>query len=162
MKPWNERPIEQRTLLNPAFIAALLTETATGHHRESNRPLPFAFAFIAVPVVMHQPTRDALPTKISTSMYVWLERNPEARSHIPEFARQFVPHTTEAIRIGVASRAMQFGRDGGLVPIGLDRAPRGSQTAEVRACRDRARFVGRWLSKAGDPATALAAWGLAT
>jgi hypothetical protein len=159
VKTWTSRPIEHRTLLNPAFLAVIVTDVASGHDTESNRPLPFVLAFLAVPIVLHEPTREALPT-IATSMYAWLDRHPEARVHIPPLARQFVPLTREAIRFGVRRGTLGFASDGGLVAIALSRARRNTQTADLLRCRDRARFTGRWLSRSGDPGTALASWGL--
>lgn len=73
MKPWDLRPIEQRTLLNPAFLAVLIAETARGHLDEGAEPLPFALTFLAVPLVVHEPTREALPTiATSSDLYVRL------------------------------------------------------------------------------------------
>jgi hypothetical protein len=159
MKTWTQRPIEHRTLLNPAFLAAIVTDAATGHDTESGRPLPFALAFLTVPVVLHEPTREALPT-IATSMYAWLDRRPQARVQIPTLARQFVPLTREAIRFGVARGALNFAAGGSLAAVPLAKPGRNTQTAELRRCRERARFTGRWLARAGDPGTVLASWGL--
>lgn len=159
MKTWSERPVEHRTLLNPAFLAVVVNEVATGHHTESDRPLPFVLAFLAVPVVLHEPTREALPT-IATSVYAWLDSRPQARVHIPPLARQFAPHTREALRFGVLHGALQFTENGSLIPGVLAKPAPNTQTTELRRCRDRARFTGRWLSRAGDTGTILAAWGL--
>ena len=159
MNTWPQRPIEHRTLLNPAFLATIVAEVATAYATEGGRPLPFALAFLAVPVVLHEPTREALPT-IATSMYTWLDRNPQARVHIPPLARQFVPHTREAISFGARAGALEFATAGCLTAIPLARPRRGTQTSDLRRCRDRARFTGRWLARAGDSGTILASWGL--
>jgi hypothetical protein len=159
VRAWANRPIELRTLLNPAFLAVILIEAAAGHQTESARPLPFALAFLAVPVVLHEPTRESLPT-IATSMFTWLDRQPQARVLIPPLARQLVPHTREALRFGAARHAISIGRDGSLTPGELRKPARGAQSDELRRVRDRARFTGRWLARAGDPATILSSWGL--
>lgn len=159
MKPWATRPIEQRTLLNPAFLSVLVTEAAVGYKTESDCALPFALAFLTIPIVLHGPTREALPT-IATSMYAWLERRPQARVHIPPLAQQFVPHTREAIRFGAKHGAVTIAPGGSLVANDLNPAARGAQTADLRQCRVKAQFAGRWLARAGDPGTVLAAWGL--
>lgn len=160
MKSWSQRPIEHRTLLNPAFLAVIVAEAVRGHEEESGRPLAFALAFLVVPVVLHEPTREALPT-IATSVFAWLDRQPQARVHIPPLASQFVPHTREAIRFGVRRGALEFAADGSLAAnVALAKPRRKTQTADLRRCRDRAHFVGRWLGRAGDPGTVLASWGL--
>jgi hypothetical protein len=159
MKPWNLRPIEHRTLLNPAFLAVLVAEAARGHLDERAAELPFALAFLVVPLVVHEPTRESLPT-IATSMYAWLQRHPEARVHIPSLAVEFAPPTREAIRFGGRRGALTFAPRGALAAGALAKAKRGTQTADLVRCRARAHFTGRWLARAGDPGTVLAAWGL--
>ena len=158
-RTWTQRPIEHRTLLNPAFLAVIVTEAAFGYEGESSRPLPFALAFLTVPIVLHEPTREALPT-IATSLFAWLDRRPQARVDIPPLARQFVPLVREAIRFGLARGALEFGAGGALSAVALAKSGRKMQTLEVRRCRDRARFTGRWLARADDPGTVLASWGL--
>jgi hypothetical protein len=159
MKRWDFRPIEQRTLLNPAFLAVLVAEVARGHIDERAAPLPFALAFLAVPLVVHEPTRQAMPT-IATSMYAWLKQRPEALVHIPPLAVDFAPPVREAIRFGTRHGALAFAARGAIANRPLAKAPRGAQTTDVIRCRQRARFIGRWLARAGDPGTILSAWGL--
>lgn len=129
MKPWSQRPIEHRTLLNPAFLALLVTEAARGYVDERAAPLPFAFAFLAVPLVVHEPTRESMPT-ISTSMFAWLQRHPQARVYIPPLAVQFVAPVREAA-VGCSSR-----RDRLHSPW-RPRAPTANQTRS--RCADRRR-----------------------
>jgi hypothetical protein len=159
VKPWSQRPIEHRTLLNPAFLALLVTEAARGYVDERAAPLPFALAFLAVPLVVHEPTRESMPT-ISTSMFAWLQRHPQARVYIPPLAVQFVAPVREAVRLGARHGAIAFTARGALDPRPLTKPARGAQTGDVLRCRDRAHFVGRWMARAGDPGTVLAAWGL--
>jgi hypothetical protein len=159
VKPWSQRPIEQRTLLNPALLAVLIAEAARGYGDERETPLPFALAFLAVPLVVHEPTRESLPT-ISTSMFAWLQRRPQARVHIPPLAVQFVSPVREAIRLGARHGALTIAAHGGLVAGPLAKPRRGAQTADLLRSRKRAHFVGRWMARAGDPGTVLSAWGL--
>ncbi|MGN6373670.1 MAG: three component ABC system middle component [Solirubrobacteraceae bacterium] len=159
MTPWNRRPIELRTLLNPAFLAVLVAEAARGHLDERATELPFVLAFLVVPLVVHESTRESLPT-IATSMYTWLQRHPEARVHIPPLAVEFAPPVREAIRFGGRHGALRFASHGALAARPLAKAKRGTQTADLVRCRERAHFTGRWLARAGDPGTVLAAWGL--
>lgn len=160
MKHWDLRPIEHRTLLNPAFLAVLITEIARGHIDERATPLPFALAFLAVPLVVHEPTREAMPT-IATSMYAWLKERPEALVHIPPLAVDFAPLVREAIRFGTRHGALAFAARGALAAgPPLAKARRGAQTADLVRCRSRAHFTGRWLARGGDPGTVLSTWGL--
>jgi hypothetical protein len=159
MRRFDLRPVEHRTLLNPAFLAVIVADAARGHLDERSAPLPFALAFLAVPLVVHEPTRETLPT-IATSMYAWLQQRPEARVHIPPLAVEFGPMTREAIRFGVRHGALTFAPRGALNAGRLNKARRDAQTSDVIRCRKRARFIGRWFARAGDSGTVLAAWGL--
>jgi hypothetical protein len=159
MKHWGLRPIEHRTLLNPAFLAVLVAEVARGHIDERAAPLPFALAFLAVPLVVHEPTREAMPT-IATSMYAWLQQRPEALVHIPPLAVDFAAPVREAIRFGTRHGALAFAPRGAIANGALVKTRRGAQTTDLIRCRQRAHFTGRWLARAGDPGTVLSAWGL--
>ncbi len=159
MKRFHLRPIEHRTLLNPAFLAVLIAEASRGHLEERAAPLPFSLAFLAIPLVAHEETREALPT-IATSLYAWLQQRPQARVHIPPLAVEFVPMTREAIRFGARHGALTFASHGALNAGQLTKARPNVQTTDVIRCRERAHFTGRWLARAGDPGTVLAAWGL--
>jgi hypothetical protein len=159
MKTWSARPIEQRTLFNPAFLATLVHETARGHVDEAEIALPFVSVFLAVPAVLHHPTREALPT-ISTSMSVWLQRNPTARVDLPGYCRDLSPFVREALLFGTKAGALKISPDGTITPITPLAALGRNGSPEVTRCRKRAYFMGRWIARAGDPVTVLALWGL--
>lgn len=159
MRPWSQRPLEEVGLLNPAFLAVLVNEAATGHHDEGGTALPFPLAFLAVPVVIHEPTRAALPYTVRTSVDTWLQRQPAARVTIPPLAAELVPWIREAIRFGMRRGALGV-EHGGVTLTSLGRRPPRSSTQDLDLCRDRARHVGRWFARAGDPHTTLALWGL--
>jgi hypothetical protein len=157
---WAERPAEERSLLNPAFLALLLRDAAAGHLEEHGDGLPFVLAFLGLPLVLHARTRDILPTSVATSVPAFLVQHPETRVQVPPVAVQLAPSVREAIRFAVRHNALRLGSRGALTPEAARRAPRGMNTEDVRACRDRARFVGRWFGRAGDPVTVLTSWGL--
>lgn len=159
MRPWVQRPLEEAGLLNPAFLAVLVNEAAAGHHEEGGTALAFPLAFLAVPVVVHEPTRAALPHTVRTSVDTWLQRQPVARVTIPPLAAELVPWVREAIRFGMRRGALQI-EGGGVRAAPLGRKPPRSSTPDLDLCRDRARHVGRWFARAGDPYTTLALWGL--
>ena len=74
-KIWSERPIEIAHLLNPAFCSTLLFESITGYKQENGSGMPFATAFLVLPVVLHKPTRDHLPKSIATKLHAWIQDN---------------------------------------------------------------------------------------
>ncbi|MGK2954622.1 MAG: three component ABC system middle component [Solirubrobacterales bacterium] len=75
---WDDRPREEARLLNPAFVAALLWACADGHGAEAGTGLPYPLSFIALPVLLHRPTRITLPSSKRTSLAAWLGAHPRA------------------------------------------------------------------------------------
>jgi hypothetical protein len=164
---WKDRPQEEASLLNPAFISTGLWSAARGYLKTDvpGRPdaLPFTLAFLVLPLVLHRQTRESLPPSTRTSVAVWASENPVLRARLPERTRTLVPFTRAA---------MLFGGTHGLLSLsGGDVVPNESWkrkvtsvladcTDEVRLCIQRADFVGRWLATAGDPLTALSLLGV--
>jgi hypothetical protein len=159
VRPWSHRPLEEVGLLNPAFIAVLVNEAAAGHQDEGGAVLPFPLAFLVVRIVVHEPTRAAVPHTVRTAVDTWLQRQPKARVTIPPLAVELVPWVREGIRFGMRRGALRV-EGGGVAAAPLRRRPPGSSTPDLDVCRDRARHVGRWFARAGDPQTTLALWGL--
>lgn len=157
---WDDRSHELRALLNPAFLAVLAWHTAAGHERERHRPLPYALTFLALPLVLHGPTRDQLPRGVATRLTAWMNDFPAARLSVAPLAKSLVPSVQEGIRTGLRHDALELSADGIRASSMLRNSPRGLTGTDVPECRKRAEFVGRWFARAGDPVTVLAAWGL--
>jgi hypothetical protein len=60
VRSWAERVVEEKNLFNPAFGAMLVAETINDFQKKTNNPLPFAVAFLILPIVLHEATRAAL------------------------------------------------------------------------------------------------------
>jgi hypothetical protein len=163
MIAWEERSIEERSLLNPCFCANLLWHAAGGYSDESDGLISLAEAFVVLPIVLHRVTRLSLPRDTRTSLAVWLQNYPLARVRISSRAQSLVPFTKEALMFAGVHEFIA------ILPDGL-KAGAGQKTAvnrtlrqssdEVRECAKRARFVGRWFAKAGDSSTVLAMLGV--
>src|SRR5262245_51328045 len=100
MSPWINRAPEERALLNPSFCACLLWQAAAGYEATSKQPLPFDLAFLVLPMVLHRATRESLPKLVKSSLAVWLDDNPLARSRVADRATLLSPHTKEAMMFG--------------------------------------------------------------
>lgn len=164
MTPWTERAPEEQALLNPAFVGLIGHQVAAGFQRESGSGLPFVLAFVAVPVVLHARTREALPGNIRTSMTAWLDAHPEALLGFPERATSLVSHVREGLLFGTRHGAVSINADGSVVPNVLPRSwvsvIRQLPSLEVHECAKSALFVGRWFGLAGPEATIMALWGV--
>jgi hypothetical protein len=165
MQPWSTRVIEEANLFNPAFCATVLAKAADEFTKKAKRPLPFAVAFLVLPVVLHRGTRMVLPGSTVTSLLPWIQEN---RAELVDFAlrvQRLRGITREALLFGVQHQTLEITGKGD-VTIGASRQSAtdrrtGLFTDEARECVDRAGFIGRWFAAAGTTATIFAAWGVA-
>lgn len=162
---WHRQPVEQMRLLNPSFMGTLLYFAASGYQqeRDDEKGLPYALAFVTLPVVLQKATREALPRGISTSLAAWLSVNPFAQVGFPDRARALAPLIRQAIAISSAGGLIQI--QGALIaPLAplkrIKRYASKSATSEVISCAKMAKFVGRWFAVSGDYSTVMALWGV--
>jgi hypothetical protein len=163
MSQWTSRPAEERALLNPSFCSCLLWQASVGYEGATHMPLPFDISFLVLPTVLHRETRESLPKVVRTSLAVWIDDNPLARSRIADRARTLVPFTKEAMMYGGLHGLFEF--QGGAISANLEWKKRiaadlKDSTDEVRSCAKRAEFVGKWLASSGSSSTVMAILGV--
>lgn len=162
--PWAERAREEANLLNPSFLAVLIERLSTGHCERAAAGIPWPLIYLGIPVVLHKPTRDALPANVNTSMAAWTRAHPLLVGALPARAQSLRPLVSEALLFGLARR--EFVREGAtlLPPARRRRRPPGltlrDPTDDFRDCATRAAFFGRWCGDSGLPATVMALWGV--
>ena len=163
MKPWNERTREEAHLLNPAFCCVTITSACSGYSESHDQPLPFALAFLVLPVILHKYTRESLPPNTRTSLPAWLQEHAEAKIGFYERLIALGPHTREAIHYGLVFDWIAIGSAGGIqriaVETSINRAIQ-TLTGDARDCVSRARFLGRWFRKMDSTETTMALWGI--
>jgi ABC-three component (ABC-3C) system Middle Component 3 len=152
---WAERPRVKATLLNPALVAVLLAAAARDYETEA-AGMPWPLAFLVPPLILHRPTRDALPRNTRTHLSTWIRRHPLLRAGFPNRAAAMVPITREGIRFGL--RAGVLARHGAALTGHLAAEP---PAGELRQLVRRAALVGRWLAKTDQPSTVFALLGVA-
>jgi len=165
MEFWPKRAVEEANLFNPAFCATLLAKAADEFAKKAGMPLPFALAFLVLPVVLHQGTREALPGSTITSLLPWIQDNREQLVDFAVRVQRLREITREAILFAAQHESLALTQQGDIV-VGPKRKSvterrTGLFTSEVRQCVDRAGFIGRWFAAAGTTATIYAAWGIA-
>lgn len=162
--PWADRAREEANLLNPAFLAQLVERLATGHRERSAAGLPWPLVYLALPVVLHKPTRDALPANVNTSMAAWTRGHPLLVGSFAARAQSLRPLVSEALLFGLTRG--EFTHDGGQLVPPPRRRRRPSAlgwrdpTDDFRDCASRSAFFGRWCADSGLPATVMALWGV--
>ncbi|MEW8441486.1 MAG: three component ABC system middle component [Candidatus Thiodiazotropha taylori] len=159
MRSWEDRTYEERHLLNPAFCSLLLWHAAKGSSKEAVSPrvsLSYLEAFLVLPLILHQQSRESLPKRLTTSMPVWIDSQPLVITALPQRARSTNDFTREAILFG--GTAGLFDIEKNSILVNEDRAKDINkilkQTSdEVRTCMKKSEFLGRWFAHTGTPET---------
>lgn len=161
MNPWNERPFEIAYLLNPAFCSLLIRESVYSYTNEEQHGLPYALAFLTLPIILHQTTRKALPDRASTRMFDWLDRHPHLKTGFAGRTKSLVPYTRESIIFGIQKDILAIETEGRLRSVNSPSQPSTwPSTSEASECQERARFLGRWYAQTGDATTIFRLWGV--
>ncbi len=149
--------MEERALLNPAFCGELLHAAA----REFGEPgLPFPLSFLVLPVVLHKHTRERLPKAVTSSIPMWLQRNPEVKIGFDQRVANTAAITREAVAFLLAHARLTVEDGGVLRAVGVVKHDQDPGSDEIKDCITKARFLGRWLRRAGTPATVYALFGI--
>jgi len=61
MIPWEHRPIEVANLFNPAFCGEVIRRCGAGYSAKLQTGMPYALAFLVLPIVLHPATRWSEP-----------------------------------------------------------------------------------------------------
>jgi hypothetical protein len=145
-----ERRDERESLLNPAFLAILLANAAQGHEKARERTMPVSLAFLIAPIVLHRPTREALPSRSNSRFGGWLDEHPVLRAGFPTRAATVRPAVQAGLRMGLRANLLEL-RDGNVRGIPPRRKKSVRLSTEVSDIFGRAKFVGGWLGGAGSP-----------
>ncbi len=156
MTPWSQRPRIPATMLNPALLAVVESAAAREYERQVAHSMPWPVAFLVAPLVMHRPTREALPRDTRTHLSTWVSRHALIRAGFPERARELVPFVREGIRFGLGNGVLSL-VDGGLRGTVRSNAGEAGLSELIKS----AALVGRWLAKTDHPPTAFALFGVA-
>jgi hypothetical protein len=169
MTAWQDRTIEQRNLLNPAFCAIVVWHLTRGYRTESTTlgvpaaGLPLELAFVGASLVLRGQTREQLPRMIASSLATWVHDHPLERSAVAKGVVVLRDTVREALLFGAQHGTLSLdGRriDANNAQTKKINAYLRASSDEVRECMRQALFVGRWLCKAGAPPTVLALLGV--
>src|SRR2546426_163924 len=96
MKRWQDRPEEVANLLNPAFCGHLIYASVQEHQTEKEKPMPYALAFLVLPLALHASTRATI--KATTRHFeVWIDGNQQIKIGLAVRARSLVPFARETL-----------------------------------------------------------------
>lgn len=140
-------------LLNPALLALLLREAADGYRSEHTSAMAWPLAFVAAPMVLHGPTRDALPRTVATHLSTWAGAHHLLVAGLPARARSLATPVRAGLRLGLRHALLEIDNAGGLLP---GRVRPGAPAGTLLQLHQSARLVGRWLGRSNEPSTVFA------
>jgi Family of unknown function (DUF6521) len=159
MTAWLDRSPVAAAMLNPALLAAVTAAATEEYVRATDEAMPWALAFLVAPLTLHRDTREALPKRASSHWTKWVSDNPVLVAGFPARAKSLTDATREGIRFGLARGAL-VADDHGSLRGGLARRARPARVGDITEVVRAAGFVGRWLTKLDQPATAFALLGV--
>ncbi len=160
--PWYQRSRETAAHFNPAFCGELLSLTVAEYRRVCHRPLPLPLAFVVLPLVLHNPTRQALPKRASAIFAVWSAEHDGILPDIAHRTLSLQPATREALLLLAQLGALKMDADG----LSLGETPLRhstrlmANTREVNDMRSAARLLGRWFAQQISPSPIMQAIGV--
>lgn len=163
MTEWTARSREEAYLLNPSFCALIAWSSAVGYRGNGDAGMPYVLPFVAVPLILHKPTRQALPRSVRTSMPAWIEENTYFRVGFAERARSLAPFVRDSLLFGTVHCLLAFDDEHRIVPAPKPRTLSGylrEGTDEVKECVKKAEFIGKWMADSGSVETTMALWGV--
>ncbi len=155
---WNERPSDYRRLLNPAFCGLLITRAVKDYEDLASQGMPLALCFLVLPMVIPTYLRDALPTVSTTSLPRWIHENPFIRVGLAHKARSLGQITRESLLFYLQRGALSVGEGEFVSAVPRKVSATGLLELEKRSSSlgdlvEKARFVGRWFARSGEPTT---------
>ena len=161
MAEWST--IEIRRLLNPMFTGAVITRAVEGYNEVAGAGFPFAYGYLVSPLVLHAPTRGALPSSVATKLLPWTERSGEIVAAIPRRAKELAPYSSKGIFAALTGGLLELTSDSQLLASRNSKLKSYSSRSgsdEVDSILKKSNFVGKWLAAAGTTATVFTALGV--
>jgi hypothetical protein len=161
MTAWRTRSRTQAAMLNPALLAVVIASAASEYERADGVAMPWPLSFLVAPFVLHRRTRDALPRSTVTHLGNWVAQNPVIHAGFGARAQSLSGVVREGLRFGLVRGSLTVD-NGGRLSGTVAARPRGTgANPELDPILTRAGFVGRWLTKVDQPATAFILLGVA-
>ncbi|MDD2700286.1 MAG: DUF6521 family protein [Sideroxydans sp.] len=156
---WNKRPTEVANLLNPAYFSMLINKVCEGYNSEAKDDLPYALAFITLPLILYPDYLEVLPKTSRTRLHIWAQQNPEILYDFAKRARALAPHIREAISFGALHEVIQLTETGKILSQPLKRAKSLVDSDSPRATAKQAYVIGKIFGQVNDVPTLFAIFG---
>ena len=159
---WQQRSRETAAHFNPAFCGELLALAVLEYDRACHKPLPLVFAFVVLPLVLHGPTRQALPKRASAIFAAWSAEHDGILPDITDRTLSLQPATREALLLLAQLGALKIEPDGvALGDFPLRHSTRlAASTREANDMRSAAKLLGRWFAQQISPSPIMQSLGV--
>jgi hypothetical protein len=151
---WMQDPTAIRATLNPALIACVIGWSAKGYYSIAGQGLPWPLAHVVASVILHSPTREALPRSTARRLLGWRRENELLLADAPRRAVALRPYVDLGLRVGLRTSTLAFE---GATLRGRARQP--SQNSELADLARSATMLGRWFAPI-PTATVMAQFGM--
>lgn len=149
-------------MLNPALLAAITASAAIRFLEAGGRAMPWYYAHLVAPLVLHRGTREALPRDTRTNLTTWVSRHPVEHAGFGQRAQSLRGAVQDGLRFGFRHHMLELNQEGGLTAsLAQGRGHTLEPNSDVHRVVTRAGFVGKWLTKIEQPATAFVILGVA-
>lgn len=155
--PWLQRSPVPAAMFNPALIAVVLAATAHQYEDKSGFPMPWPMSYLVPPMVLHEPTRTALPKTSSTSLPKWVGDQAILTAGFPARAQHLAPHVREGLRFGLREKMLELALQG--TALQCSQLPKTTKNTpgDLASIVRGAGMLGRIFARTGDAATVYAA-----
>ncbi len=149
-------------MLNPALLATLTATAALRYRDNGEHSMPWVYAFIVAPLVLHRGTRESLPRTVRANLNTWVAEHPVEHAGFRRRAVSLREVVQEGIRFGLRGGLLSVDETGGFTAsLASGRGHTLAGDSEVQRIVARAGFVGQWLTKIDQPATVFVVLGVA-
>lgn len=154
---WDVRSPVPAAMFNPALICTTIATAANQYEETSGFPMPWPLAYLVVPLVLHRPTREALPRTKATSLAKWAGENTVLVLGLPARAQQLAAHVREGLRFGLREGTIELVDGEALRSLAEAQINVRRVDGDLGVIYRASGMIGRVLGRAGSPANAFAA-----
>ncbi|MGY2066194.1 three component ABC system middle component [Blastococcus sp. SYSU DS0619] len=155
MTRWQDQPAALRATLNPLLVAGVLAWSSRAYQEASDGdPMPWPLAFVTPALVLHVPSRTALPGSTAKRLLTWRDENDLLVSALPSRCTALRTYNRAGLRAGLRHGLLAIDGAGlrGLLPS--SRTP-----GDLRELQRASALIGRWFAPL-PTATVLATLGM--
>lgn len=151
-----QRPPEITNLLNPAFCGEVIRRCVESYEKSSMGRLPFALAFLILPIVLDKETRATI-THYKRTIPIWVNSYPQIKIHLAERTRYLIEYTRESIIFLLQTGAVKIDLHSGMTSIEreieIETKTTSAKDQSITEIYKKAEILGKMLAASGKPET---------